>query len=345
MPLASSVGWALLAVSVMIAGAAFSPLACSDDGKRFRVLHVTSYHVPWIWTDDQLDGFKEGLRGLDVEYKVFQMDTKRQSSEDWKRRAGAEARRLIERWKPDLLYTNDDNAQEYVARHYVGADLPIVFSGVNADPAAYGFVGSPNVTGVLEQEHFVESVRLLKRLVPDARRVAVVLDDDPTWPGVVERMKRKLADLPDVEIVAWDTIQTFTEYKHKIAGYLEEADAIALLGVFTFKDKDGENVPYLEVLQWTAENSRLPDFSFWRSRVEAGTLCTVTVSGYEQGLAAGNMARRILLGRSKPSEIPIAPTVRGEPIISLARANALGLRIRSSLLLRSTVITDYQWQR
>jgi hypothetical protein len=39
-----------------------------------------------------------------------------------------EARHLIDTWKPDLLYTNDDLAQDLVARHYVNTALPIVFT-------------------------------------------------------------------------------------------------------------------------------------------------------------------------------------------------------------------------
>src|SRR5512147_264490 len=97
-----------------------------------KVLHIMSYNSPWEWTDDQLRGFKEALKELDVEYQVFQIDTKCNSTEVAKEKAGWEARRLIEDWKPDLVYTTDDNAQKYVASHYVNREIPFVFSGVNA---------------------------------------------------------------------------------------------------------------------------------------------------------------------------------------------------------------------
>ena len=118
----------------------------------FKILHVKGYHSPWRWTDGQLEGFREGLGDVPVELRVFQMDTKRNSSPAAIERAGREARALVDEWKPDLLYTTDDDAQAYVARHYVNRDMPVVFSGVNEDPAVYGFVGSRNVTGVVEQQ-------------------------------------------------------------------------------------------------------------------------------------------------------------------------------------------------
>lgn len=133
-------------------------------------------------------------------------------------------------------------------------------------------------------------------------------------------MQEQAKQLPDVEFVSWDVILTFEDYKHKIQELQGKVDAIAPLGIFTFKDAYGHNVPYPEVLQWTVENSTLPDFSFWESRIGPGTLCTVTVSGYEQGFAAGKVARGILVEGRSPASYAMAPTVKGEPVVSLARA-------------------------
>jgi len=330
-------------VSILLLPAVSS--AADVKGKKLRILHVMSYHSPWRWTDGQFDGFKEALTGLDVEYKVFQMDTKRNSSEEAKNKAGAAARALVESWKPDLVYTSDDDAQIYFARHYVGSRILFVFSGVNEDPAKYGFSGSPNITGVLEQEHFVESVRLLKEIVPNVKRIAVIVDGDPMWIPVLRRMKEKAAQLPDVEFFDWDVIRTFKEYQDRIKSYQKRADAVALIGIFTFKDEAGKNVPYQTVLQWTAENSRLPDFSFWSDRVHYGTLCAVNVSEREQGLAAGRMARSILAEGKSPSSIPMSPTTKGIPVVSLARAKTLGIKVKSGILLSGEVIREFDWKK
>jgi ABC-type uncharacterized transport system substrate-binding protein len=303
-----------------------------------------SYHAPWEWTDNQLNGFKDGLKDLDIEYKVLQIDAKRRNSPEWKVYIGQEAKELIETWHPDMVYTSDDIAQELVAKYYVNSTIPFVFSGVNADPKTYGFTGSQNVTGVLEQEHFVQTVQLLKAIVPSVRKIAVVLDDDPTWDGVVHRMKEQAKQLQDVEFVSWNVITTFAEYKSKVKELQDKVDAIAPLGIFTFKDEYGNNVPYSEVLKWTVQNSTLPDFSFWESRIGPGTLCTVTVSGYEQGLAAGTIARGILVEGRSPASYAMAPTVKGEPVVSLARARRLGIPIKTSILLTARVIEKFDWE-
>lgn len=254
------------------------------------------------------------------------------------------ARDLVEAWKPDLIYTSDDDAQDLVTKHYLNTPIKNVFSGVNKSPEHYGFDKANNITGVIEHEHFAESVRLLKNIVPSLKRLVVVLDDDAMWQPVVARMKA--AALPaGVSIVGWETIKTYADYKARVAAYPNVADGIALIGIFNFKDAAGKNVPYQEVLRWTAENSTLPDLGFWIDRVHYGTLVAVTVSEREQGLAAGKLARTILRDSKSPSTLPMLPTSKGLPVISLARAQKLGITVRSEQLLSAEVVTRFEWEK
>ena len=310
--------------------------------KQFKVLHIMSYHSPWKWTDDQLHGFQEALSDLDVQYKVFQMDTKRHSSEKWKMKVAAQAKEIIDTWKPDLVYTNDDNAQQYIVKDYVDTDIPFVFSAVNAEPMEYGFVGSKNVTGVLERMHYVQTVQLLKQLVPNVRKIAIITDSGKMWGPMIESLKLDKSELPkDVEVVGYYVIDTFTEYKKTLKSFEGMVDAVGMLGVFEFKDKRGNNVPLEQVQQWTINNSKLPDFSFWKDRVDKGTLCAVTVSGLAQGQAAGRIARSILSEGRSPASYPMKATEKGIPIVNLARARKLNINPSSSVLLTAEVVTEF----
>ncbi len=316
----------------------------ADRVEPYRILHVMSYHGSWQWNIDQYRGFRDALKDLPVEYEVMEMDTKRRSTPQAIEDSAGAAQAMIEAWQPDLLYTNDDHAQQHVASRYAGDELPIVFSGVNAEPANYGFTGDNNVTGIREVEHSLQTIRLLQGIVPDVSKIALIVDEGPTWPGTVERVRQNLASAPDIELMAVHTISTFEEYKHVVEHYQGKIDALGILGVFTFTDAYGDKVAYEDVLRWTAENSMIPDFSFWGDRIELGTLVAMRVSGYEQGLAAGRQARAILLDGKHPSELPMEATMRGDPTISLARARALGLKVPSSLLLNSDVKTSYRWE-
>ena len=310
-----------------------------------RILHVTSYTADWGWIQEQFAGFQDGLEpGRAVDYRHLELDAKNHPAPDAIAAAAAEAHALIESWQPDLIYLTDDIAQQYVGSQYVGTALPIVFSGVNLEPATYQYDQADNVTGVLEQEHSAATIQLLNRLVPDAQRIIMVVDQASMWDSVQERLMARSGELPPgVEIVGWDSFETFAEYQQAIAAYQTEYDAIGLLGVFGLLDEAGDAVPFEDVLRWTTEHSTLPDFSFWDSRLPLGTLCAVTVSGYEQGLAAGKLAHQILVDGVVPGSLPITATVRGKPAVSLARANELGISIDSSLLLSANVIKDYVW--
>lgn len=310
--------------------------------REFKILHIMSYHSPWEWTDSQFQGFKDVLRDLFVEYKVVQMDTKRKSSEQWKQGIALEARELIDSWKPDLVFTSDDNAQLYVAQYYVNTDIPFVFCAVNADPAEYGFTGSKNITGVLERIHFEQTVRLLKQIVPTVRRIAIITDTGEMWPSIIQQMKQSENKLPqDVTVEGYYVLDTFEQFKKTVKECEEKVDAVGMLGVFEFKGDSGINVPLEQVQQWIVENCKLPDFAFWEDRVDKGTLCAVTVSGLAQGRAAGKIARSILLEGRRPDSFQMSPTEKGIPMINLTRAGKLNLHPQSSVLLTAEVVTGY----
>ncbi|WP_237360298.1 ABC transporter substrate-binding protein [Vibrio marisflavi] len=313
------------------------------ESNPFRVLHVMSYHKTWKWNIEQFQGFKDGIGDIEVEYQIIELDTKRDSSQKSIQEKVAQTHQVIETWKPNLLYINDDNAQKYVSHALVNSDLPVVFSGVNRDPSEYDFLGSSNVTGVLEHEHFVPTVNLVQSLSPNISKIAVIVDSDPTWKGVMTRMRANSKHLRNIEVTEWILVKTFDEYKQVIERLQTQVDSIALLGIFNLKNQNGKDVPYEEVLKWTVKNSQLPDFSFWESRVNSGTLAAVAVSGYDQGYIAGQMAKKILVENIKPSEIDIRPSYKGVPMISLPRAKALGLNPNVQVLLNNTIKRSYTW--
>lgn len=331
-------------VSVFVLLSACLSLA-SLPAQGYKILEINSYGSDWIWIEEQHEGFLQGLHDPTAEIRSIDLDTKNKDAQGV-RAMVEQAVRLIDEWKPDLLFVTDDPAQNEITSRYLGGTVPIVYSGVNADPADYGFDTAPNVTGVLEREHFTATLALLRKLVPaEPRRLAIVIDDDPTWIGVVARIKEALEADPSVEVVSWLQPASFEEFTREMTALQSQVDAVGMIGVFRFTEEDGTFADYDTVLRWTAEHSRLPDFSFWDTRVERGTLCAVTVSGVEQGRIAGAMARRILHDRVSPAEIPPVHSAKGVPMISLARARSLGIPIEVGVLLNARVLPRYFWER
>ncbi len=291
-----------------------------------RIAHVMSFDSPWRWTDGQLRGFREALGLPAADIRVFQLDVKRHATDAAKAERGRLARAFVDDFAPDLLYASDDDAQQLVTRHYLGGRLPLVFSGVNRDPAAHGFEGALNVTGVLEREHVAETLRLLGELVPRLQRVMVLSDTGAYWDAVIRRVHEGAAAVPGLAAVQVRRVQTLADYQQAVRQAPDAADALLHLGILTLADATGRTVPYQAVQRWVVEHSRLPDASFWVDRIFHGTLASVTVSELEQGRAAGRLARAI------------------QPAINLKRAQALGLTVRSTQLLQSEIVRGYEWE-
>ena len=75
-----------------------------------------------------------------------------------------------------------------------------------------------------------------------------------------------------------------------------------------------------------------------------GNLCAMTVSGYEQGRAAGEMARGILIEGRSPSSYEFERPLKGDPVINTARANLLDIELNPTLVSISELIKDFRWE-
>jgi len=294
---------------------------CGCTAREKKVLLVFSYHAEYTWHAEEARGTQEVLKREGIAFEKFYLDTKRHTSVEWKQQITAEAKERIKEYDPALVMVFDDNACDLVAQHYVGETLPFVFCGVNADPAEYGFPAQ-NVTGVLERPDFVGSAELLQKLVPGVKEVALLTDDSPSAHGFIEGF----ADMAlPVEISEIHTTNSFEDWQAKVGQLQSEVDAIGLFTYHTIR-KQGEEQSMSpdELLQWTLENSVLPEFCPLDFAVEGGALCGVALSAYEQGNIAAEIAVRILEGE-KPADVPVAIPEATRSMVNAGRAAALGV--------------------
>ena len=174
-----------------------------------------------------------------------------------------------------------------------------------------------------------ETINLLKRLVPDANKAALITDNGPTSQAFIARAKK--TELP-IEIYEFYSTDDFDSWKAKVKELQSKVDAIGLVGYQTVRDKDGQvSVPAEDVLGWTLKNNKLPEFAFFDYTVKDGALCGVILTGYEQGKAAGEIAVRILKGE-KAKDIPIQCPQKGTIIVNETRARDLNIQIPADVL-------------
>ena len=189
-----------------------APIASPNAGlKGRRMLLVHSYHQGYHWVDTITEGVQTALKGTGMELDIFYMDAKRHTDEAWKIDAGQRAKKRVDEFHPDIILASDDDACQYFATFYLNTPMPVVFTGVDADPSKYGFPAA-NVTGVIERPHFKESLALAQRLRP-IKRIAVLSCHDSTSTLALGFMKQEPLD---VEVAEWLMVDDFDAWKKAV---------------------------------------------------------------------------------------------------------------------------------
>lgn len=293
--------------------------------KGKKILLVHSYHREYAWVAAITEGVEFSLNGTGVELEVFYMDTKRKTDEAWKIHAGELACKKVEEYKPDVIIAADDNAQQYFAVKYIDKSIPIVFTGVDADPSKYGYPAS-NITGVIERSHFIESIAFAGTLRP-IKRIAVLSCDDETSRGTFSFMKQEPVD---VEVVEWKLAKNFDDWKRAVKQYNKTVDAIVIRSYQALKNKGYGRVDPKEVATWTIQNAAVPTIAFHDFDIKDGILLGVVKSGMEYGRKPAEYALEILRG-TPINSLPIIKADIGQKMINKTTADRLGIKLTDGM--------------
>jgi ABC-type uncharacterized transport system substrate-binding protein len=294
----------LLSPAYTIAGSKYA-------GKK--VLYVDSYHAGYAWSDGIAGGIREIFMDTGIELRRIEMDTKRNTSEEFKKAAAVKVKGVIAEFKPDVVIASDDNAAKYlIMPYYKDVDLAIVFCGLNWDASAYGFPYR-NVTGMVE---IALVPQILKQLKKYARgdRIGFLGDDTLT-------SRKNLQYHRDLLKIHYDYVyyvNNFAEWQRK---YIELQDKVDLMIL----------INYVGIPDWDKEKAQV--FVENHTKIPAGTNNTWTIpfsllgiikSPEEQGGWAARAALKILDGTA-PDKIPITHNKQGKLYYNLRIGKKLGI--------------------
>src|SRR5262252_5127001 len=215
--------------------------------------------------------------------------------------------------------------------------IPIVFA-VAIDPVGSGLVASlakpgGNVTGLSIQANELagKRVELLREVVPQLRRLAILFNADNTQPvlemGETQAEARRLG----LEIIplairrAEDIASAFLDLKTKADAVYVAVDQLIVA-----------NRPRILAL---AVGERLPTIFSERDFVKAGALMSYGPSYSELFRHSADYVDKILHG-TKPGDIPVQQPTKFELVINLSTTKALGLTIPPALLTRADDVIE-----
>ena len=232
------------------------------------------------------------------------------------------------RFDPQIIVCYGSEAT--LAAKQATTSIPIVIA-ISADPIGAGLAASlarpgGNATGLsMEQPDMAgKHVELLKRVVPQAKRIAVLLNPhDPTHPNRADEIIRAAES---IRIEAFSVAAAVVE---QIGGAFAEmtsrnVDALIVLGTPLFTQARAEIVEL-------AARQRLPALYDTSTFVAIGGLISYGADPNDLFRRAAYYVDKILKG-AKPADLPIEQPTKFLLFINLKTAKALGLTVPPSML-------------
>lgn len=283
--------------------------------------------IPAAKNAANLDALRKGLRELGyVEGRNLRIEYR--SADGRADRFPALASELV-RLRVDLIVTRGTPATN--AARSATATIPVVMATMGDPRRNVTSLAHPggNVTGVttFSTELTAKRVQVLKELVPTISRVALLHNmSNPAVPPEWEETRKAAsalglhAELLDVRSDA-DLSRAFE------AAIERHVDALVI-------GADGLIQANQQKIVDFAARNRLPAVYPAREFVDAGGLIAYAVNYPELYFHFARYIDRILKG-AKPSELPVEQPTKFELVVNLRTANALGITIPQSLLVRA----------
>jgi putative ABC transport system substrate-binding protein len=210
--------------------------------------------------------------------------------------------------------------------------IPIVFA-VAEDPVKLGFVASlnrpgGNATGInyFNVELYAKRLELLRKLLPQARRIAVLVNptDAATMKATVRELQSASGPLA-LEIKAFDASSSH-EIDTAFAALVRERFDALYVGGDTFLHSRRHQITAL------AARMTIPAAYPQREWAEVGGLMSYGTDFANVFRLVGAYTGLILKGE-KPADLPVVQPSKFEFVINLKTAKALGLSIPETLLV------------
>lgn len=277
----------------------------SSNIDKKRVLYVNSYHSGLAWSDGIAEAIKANFPESQIDLKIFEMDTKRNQTEEFKKKIALKAKQEIDKFKPHLVIISDDNAAKYLlVPFFYNSNIPFIFCGINWDASEYGFP-SRNVTGMLEVQLIPQLVEVLKEY-SSGNKIGYLKGDSLSSRKEVEFFEKALHVKIDKRFV-----KSMNDWKKEYLDLQESVDII-LFG-------NGSAVPSWDdslanIQTFIYKNTKRPSAS-WSKDMSKLSLLTYATKPEEQGKWAAKTALKVLNGEDIAS-IPIVKNHEAEMYIN-----------------------------
>jgi ABC-type uncharacterized transport system substrate-binding protein len=303
------------------------------------VLLIESYHAAFEWDA----GYRAALQArLEPAYRLVsvELDTKRLPPERHAAMAD-QAWATYLKLKPALVIVGDDAALSLLATRLAASATPVVYLGINNNPRAYFDPGKVrNITGVLERPLVKRNVAELRKILPAARRVLFLFDTSMTstvlYQEVLQGRQRHSIEGLEVDI---KLINDWPSWQAEVqAARANRYDAIYLGTYQALREETAFPRTAMSMLRWTSEHAQVPVFGLWDFFVGADlAVGGLVLDGREQGMAAADIALRILAGTAPGNIYPVTAQ-RGRFVFSRTQLQRHGIVLPPGIAAQALLV-------
>lgn len=311
-----------LSTSACSAASAQSQAASAAEQKKFKIGVVQLVEHPAL--DAAYKGFVDGLaqEGY-VDGKNITLDYENAQGEQ--ANCQTIANKLVND-KSDLILAIATPAAQAVAN--TTKDIPILVTAVT-DPADAKLVASNtapggNVSGTSDLTPVDEQMKLLKQLIPTAKKVAMLYcSSESNSKFQVEIAKKSAAALGFETVDA--TVSNANEIQQVVQSLVGKVDAI-------YTPTDNMIAAGMATVSMVAQPAKLPVIVGESGMVKNGGLATYGINYYNLGLLTAKQAVKILKDSAKPADMPIEYSSNCDLTLNKEVAAKIGVTIPQELL-------------
>jgi len=238
--------------------------------------------------------------------------------------------------KPDVIVTSGGPATHTLIR--AGAAMPVVF-GYSGDPVDGRVVDSlarpgRNFTGVtfLSFNLVGKRLEMLKEVIPGLKRIAILAN--PQHPGEQGELRASQAAAKALGLTLdYHPVRNDAECDDALAAVLKSHSEA--LDVFP----DALLMRYSEKIAAFAAKNHIPAISGWAQFAERGNLMAYGPNLRDSYRRLATYVDKIVKG-AKPADLPVELPTTFEFVVNLRAAEALGIKIPQSLLLRADRVIE-----
>jgi len=309
-------------LTIMLLSTIFT--ACSTTTSSNEMIKIgISQLVEHPALDSAREGFIEALKEAGYEDgKNIKIDF--QNAQNDITNAQTIARKFVDE-KVDMILAIATSAAQAAAN--VTKDIPILITAVT-DPVSAGLAESlekpgGNVTGTTDMNPVAEQIKLIKDLVPNAKKVGILYNAGEINSKIQVDIAKQAAAEYGLTIVE-ATVTNSNEVSQATQSLMGRVDAI-------YVPTDNTIVSSIGAVIKVANDHKIPVIGSERGQVEAGAVATKGIDYKELGKQTGRIAVEIIKGK-KPQDIPIEGAKTVTLIINQKAAETIGLTIPKDIL-------------